>query len=173
MSCHAAGIEREAFIKWSISDPQYANDGDVIARRWDSLRADGGVSGAFLLTAVRRAKAHSTHSTHSREASSVAVPSKEQHSPFPPTRNLVRRLDAIRRSAERARGNVREPALFYAACSLAEIIAEGRVTPKAAREFLKGYALVNGLWKDLGAEGCLQTIANGFRHVEEKLLSVA
>jgi len=173
MSCHAAGIEREAFVRWSISDPQYAGDGDVIARRWDSLRAGGGVSAAFLLTAVRRAKAHSTRSTHSREALSVAVPSEEQHSPFPPTRNVLRRLDAIRRSVERTRGSAREPALFYAACSLAEIIAEGKLKPSAASDLLKGYALGCGLWKDLGAEGCRATIANGFRHVEEKLLSVA
>lgn len=41
-SCHHAsnGIARHEFIDWSTQDPAYANDADIIGRRWDSLDAD-------------------------------------------------------------------------------------------------------------------------------------
>jgi Primase C terminal 2 (PriCT-2) len=35
--CFYAGVEREAFISWSCSDPEYADDADSVGRRWDSL----------------------------------------------------------------------------------------------------------------------------------------
>ena len=39
MACHFAtnGEGRQAFIDWSISDPEYVNDFWIIGRRWDSL----------------------------------------------------------------------------------------------------------------------------------------
>jgi hypothetical protein len=42
MACHHAsnGAARSEFIEWSTSDPKYANDADVIGRRWDSLHTD-------------------------------------------------------------------------------------------------------------------------------------
>lgn len=42
MAVHHAtnGDGRQEFIDWSTSDPQYADDADVIGRRWDSLHAD-------------------------------------------------------------------------------------------------------------------------------------
>ncbi|RTL62119.1 MAG: hypothetical protein EKK42_32855 [Pseudonocardiaceae bacterium] len=42
MSVHHAshGDAREEFIEWSIGDPKYANDADVIGRRWDSLHRE-------------------------------------------------------------------------------------------------------------------------------------
>ena len=86
-------------------------------------------------------------------------------------RSLKPWLDAIGRSVERSRGNAREPALFAAACTVAEIVAEGRLKLAVARTLLEGWAQGCGLWRELGAEGCRQTIANGFRHVEEKMLN--
>jgi hypothetical protein len=35
-ACKAVGIAREEFIAWSISDPDYADDAEIIARKWDS-----------------------------------------------------------------------------------------------------------------------------------------
>jgi hypothetical protein len=47
-ACHHAsgGDARNEFIEWSLSDPQYANDADIIGRRWDSLHKDksGGIT---------------------------------------------------------------------------------------------------------------------------------
>ena len=39
MACHHAsnGDARSEFIEWSIQDPNYSNDAEIIGRRWDSL----------------------------------------------------------------------------------------------------------------------------------------
>lgn len=39
MACHHAsgGAARDAFVEWSVGDPQYVNDSEIIGRRWDSL----------------------------------------------------------------------------------------------------------------------------------------
>lgn len=39
MACHwmTGGMGREEFVEWSISDPNYSDQEDVIRRRWDSL----------------------------------------------------------------------------------------------------------------------------------------
>jgi len=40
---HATGGDgRSEFIEWSISDPKYASDAEIIGRRWDSLHAERG-----------------------------------------------------------------------------------------------------------------------------------
>jgi hypothetical protein len=43
MACHHAtnGDGRDIFVEWSTRDPQYADDGEVIGRRWDSLSTEG------------------------------------------------------------------------------------------------------------------------------------
>lgn len=45
-----AGEARDEFIAWSTSDPEYADDGDIIGRRWDSLHTerDGAITFATL-----------------------------------------------------------------------------------------------------------------------------
>jgi hypothetical protein len=42
MACHHAsnGDARQEFISWSIGDPQYADDEQVIGSKWDGLHAD-------------------------------------------------------------------------------------------------------------------------------------
>lgn len=42
MACHFAtgGDGRAEFIEWSISDPKFQNDAEIIGRRWDSLHTD-------------------------------------------------------------------------------------------------------------------------------------
>lgn len=41
-ACHhaTAGDGRMEFIEWSTSDPLYADHGEIVGRRWESLRAD-------------------------------------------------------------------------------------------------------------------------------------
>jgi hypothetical protein len=182
MSCHAAGIERQAFIEWSTSDPDYANDADVIARRWDSLRADGGVSIAALLAEVRRTEARNGQAGEGGGPFSLSLPSKTHSLPLPSNpqpkrntqssgRNLKARLDCLLREVERTQGANRESMLFWAACVMAEIIAEdSRLTSSVAMALLISAAHVNGLWREIGAEECRRTISNGLRHVEMKLL---
>jgi hypothetical protein len=57
MACHAAGIEREAFVAWSAGDPLYAGDAESVRRQWNGLKAGGNekgrVSEATLFAALR------------------------------------------------------------------------------------------------------------------------
>ena len=54
-ACHHAtgGDGREEFIQWSISDPEYAHDEDIIAQRWDSL--DSNATNAITIKSLYRA----------------------------------------------------------------------------------------------------------------------
>jgi hypothetical protein len=42
MACHHAsdGDARSEFVEWSIGDPQYSDDAEMIGRRWDSLHRE-------------------------------------------------------------------------------------------------------------------------------------
>jgi hypothetical protein len=51
-ACKAVGISVEDFVEWSTQDPVYAGDGDVIARKWDSVEAK---HGGVLRAALKRA----------------------------------------------------------------------------------------------------------------------
>jgi len=52
MACHhaTAGEGRDEFVEWSTSDPEYADHGNVIGRRWDSLHTDKGGRMVTVLT---------------------------------------------------------------------------------------------------------------------------
>jgi hypothetical protein len=52
-SAKVAGVDREAFIEWSTSDPAYADAEDVIRRMWDRYRPDGRVSAGTLRRALQ------------------------------------------------------------------------------------------------------------------------
>jgi hypothetical protein len=45
MAAHAAGIAQDVFIEWSTSDPKYADDAEIISRRWESLTVEGNANG--------------------------------------------------------------------------------------------------------------------------------
>jgi Bifunctional DNA primase/polymerase, N-terminal/Primase C terminal 2 (PriCT-2) len=169
MACNAAGIEREAFIAWSIGDPLYAGDGGEIGERWDSLKAGGGITAETLFREARLDELNDWldgpehnegpwHSTHTWQ-----VPSKggdqDGNGGAGETRNLKRRADYILRKVKD------EPLLFWAACMFREIIAEGRLKPWIAVKLLEGAGRRIGL--DL--EACRRTIASAFLTVERKL----
>jgi hypothetical protein len=163
-ACRAVGIERDDFIEWSVGDPHYARDGEEIARRWDSLVPQHG--GAFW--AALSEAGITLDAKIARAGKSVGVPFYRI-----PTRNLRGRLYSIQRTIERAQGADRERVLFNGACICAEIIAERRwkLTPSTASALLESSARVNGLWGEIGADEVRRSIANGLRHVEEKLLA--
>ena len=53
-----------------------------------------------------------------------------------------------------------------------EVMAEcKKPTPSVAVKLLVGAAKDSGLWRQLGADEVRRTIANGLRHVEEKVLA--
>ena len=51
-----------------------------------------------------------------------------------------------------------------------KLFREGKLKLGAAEKWLVAAAQSSGLWRSLGAEACKQSIANGLRHVEAKLL---
>lgn len=56
MACHHAsdGDARQEFIEWSCRDPQYADDGWSIGRRWDSLHTAGNSSGQITFRTLHK-----------------------------------------------------------------------------------------------------------------------
>jgi Bifunctional DNA primase/polymerase, N-terminal len=164
-ACRFVGIERDAWIEWCVRDPDYAGDGEVIARQWEGLAPKHG--GAFW-TALSEAGIKLTQARNAGAGKSNGVPSY-----CIPTRNLRGRLYSIQRAVEQAQGADREPALFRGACTCAEIIAERRwkLTPSTAKALLLSAASVNGLLREIGKDEVQRTIANGLRWIEEKLLA--
>ena len=62
--------------------------------------------------------------------------------------------------------------LFWLACIFGEVMAEcKRPTVSVAVKLLEGAAKESGLWQRIGADEVRRTIANGLRHVEEKVLA--
>ena len=57
MACHHAtgGFAVEAFVDWSTADPDYAEHGEIIRRRWNSLVAKrGAITARTLIAALAR-----------------------------------------------------------------------------------------------------------------------
>jgi hypothetical protein len=52
-SCKVAGVEREAFVAWSVSDPDYADHAESVRGVWDRLRPNGAITEATLFRALR------------------------------------------------------------------------------------------------------------------------
>jgi hypothetical protein len=68
--------------------------------------------------------------------------------------------------------NTTEDDLFSASCLVAEIMAQHqRPKPSTAMDLLERDAKDNGLLKAIGPDRVRRTIANGLRHVEEKVLA--
>ena len=179
MAAHAAGIAQDAFIEWSTSDPEYADDAEIISRRWESLTIEGNGNGrvtawALLVEArmVELERYFSNHIPTAHQPSTWEVPSTEriastERTAFQPTQNLKLRMIALLRIVERAKGNDREPTLFRVACLVREIIAEGKLLPRVAIALLREACKANHLWQE-DRELCSRTIAAGFLTVERK-----
>jgi hypothetical protein len=160
MGCKAAGIDREDFVEWSTGDPDYADDADIIRVKWDSVEPKH--AGAFF--AALKAQGIKVHRAANRANRYLLA---EVPASSPATRNRQSRIRVLLRNLER---KGREDFLFWTSCVVAEMVAEGWPRPTVGRRLLEEACKRNGLWHDLGPDGCSQTITNAFRHVEEKLL---
>jgi hypothetical protein len=154
-ACKAVGIEREEFVEWSVGDTEYAERRGEIERIWDCAL---GAHGRALYKALSER--------------GIKVPSKRVsrgsggHT-FTPTGNLQRRTEGL---IAHLAASPTEDRLFTVAATFGEIILEERIQRWVANDLLEGACQANGLWKLLGPDRCRRTIANGFRHVEEKFL---
>lgn len=100
-SHHATGGDgREEFIAWSTSDPQYADDGAGIGRRWDSLHADSAarrVTVKTLYKALHEAGHgnlidEATRSSAEEDFAEVDIPDFVPHEPEGEARQRVHAL---------------------------------------------------------------------------------
>jgi hypothetical protein len=167
MACKAVGISVEDFVRWSMQDPVYADQGDVIRRKWESVEGKhGGALGLALKEAGIRVRgrqripAHHAYTCAEVPISCGANPLRSRPRWLDP-RPIKPRLDGIMRWLRR---NASEADLFSAACLFAEIMAQ----PGVAMKLLEQGAEDNGLKAKLGANGVRQTIERGFDHVRGK-----
>jgi Bifunctional DNA primase/polymerase, N-terminal len=159
-ACKAVGIPRDEFADWSIGDPEYADRRGEIERIFDCAQ---GAHGGALYSALAKRGINLPGELSAKRSLSGGSTSVRGS----PTINLRRRTDALRAwlAAEPT-----DDHLFRVAATFGEIILEKRLTRWVANELLEEACKENGLWKLLGADRCRRTIANGFRHVEEKFL---
>jgi hypothetical protein len=161
-ACQAVGIACEDFVTWSVGDPQYAGDAQLIRRKWKSLKPGHG-GALFAALAARGIK------VRDGERSPSLIGTEPLRASIQPTRNWHSRTKTIR---EKLKRTPTEGMLFSAACVFAEVMAEcKKPTLRVAVGLLEEDAKDCGLWKQLGADGVRRTIANGLRHVEEKVLA--
>ena len=163
-ACKAEGIDREDFVAWSVGDPMYRADGRAIRREWKSLRAEHG--GA--LSAALKARGIKVRRETNGPSLYPEVPFGKPHQPSARI-DWRLRFNGTMRWLEQ---NTSEEDLFSATCLVAEIMAQnGKPKPSIAVMFLEKAAKQNGLWKAIGPDRVHRTIANGLRHVEEKVLA--
>jgi hypothetical protein len=167
MGCKFEGISLADFTAWCVSDPVYVDDAEIIERKWHSVEPRHG--GALWRELNRRKiRVRDSHSP-AYDKSLAGVPLEADRRPvhqktfISPSRRLNRILDEIeQRPTERV--------LFSYACLVAEIVHECGLSPSVQAELLRSRASLTPLWKSLGSDGVERTIANAFRHVEERLL---
>jgi Bifunctional DNA primase/polymerase, N-terminal/Primase C terminal 2 (PriCT-2) len=170
MACKAVGISADDFVRWSTQDADYAGHGDEIRRKWDSVRQrHGGALWVALKQAGIKLNGRDREGFVSGEEPLPASPSRSR-SRLTKTRNWRSRLEC---ACNKFVAEPSEPMLFWLACVFAEVMAEcNRPAPSVAMKLLEEAAKESGLWRQLGADEVRRTIANGLRHVEEKVLDM-
>jgi hypothetical protein len=140
MACHAAGIEREAFVEWSAGDPLYAGAGEGIRRMWNALKAGGNANGrigeATLFAAIRDA---GSKEQPGRCVSVPSPPKKRRQMGWPERNELSRMLRWLASQKED------EGALFWIACRLGEWRMKFHTVDRVLEELLLGAAWQAGL----------------------------
>jgi hypothetical protein len=160
MACKFAGIEREDFVAWSIGDPTYAGDGEVISRKWESFaqpKHAGALFAALKEAGIKVVKAHTHH--HGRKDKNAGV---HISAGVGPSRvgNLQSRSHGIVVWLSR---NATGDDLFSAACLLAEL----GLTQDAATKLVDGN--LPTLRRALGEAEFDRQIARAYAHVFSKL----
>jgi hypothetical protein len=160
MGAKAAGIAEDDFVEWSIGDPEYADDGEIIRVKWNSVEPRH--PGAFF-KALKDAGIKLKPQPEDKTFLPAEVPTLTGKRKTISWRARVGTMTSI------LHGNQIERALFNVACVCAEVHHEcGKPALKFAQEMLE--ASCPRLIKEIGIDEVRRTVANGFRHVEEKFL---
>ena len=164
----AVGVPLEVFCEWTSGQDHYERNDEEVARNWWSLRAEH--PGAFYAElSAAGVRLHGDGGGRSLTPRVHPGTSASTSFVLPKTINFYARVQQARGPLQRAQGEAREQRLFEASCVFAEMIAEGRLAMKTARDLLMSDCHSNRLWKE-DKELCLRTIGRAFRHVEEKIL---
>jgi hypothetical protein len=168
IACKHVGISLADFTEWCVSDPHYADDADIIERKWHSVVTKHG-GALWRELSKRKIRLGQTDNEFVEVPINKAKPKPKPKSPaFQPSRSPDARLNYI---CNKIAENPTEHALFSWACLAAEIIHECKRKPTQIARMLYGATIGTALWETLGKEGVQRTIVNAFRHVEEKYLA--
>jgi hypothetical protein len=168
MACHAAGIDKEEFIDWSVGDPKYSQHAEVISRRWDSLEIVGGVTPRALRVELRLAQLNrGVCPKHPCTPAQWACLWQGPHE-FTRTINVQSRVNYY---LSAIKGDEKE--LFKSACAIREIIAEDLISPSVAIQLLESsWPIENGAkaWPLTSLQAVRRVIASGFQVMENDRL---
>jgi Bifunctional DNA primase/polymerase, N-terminal/Primase C terminal 2 (PriCT-2) len=162
-----AGVRREVFIGWSITDPLYEDHGDEIGRQWDGITPQGDVTAETLFREARVIElwGNRIHTPSARSWGTAKYPIigskaiRAINPAFQATIDLRRRMSSIVGDIERGDDN----ALYRLACMVRWMIAERSIWPDEAPALLE-----NGR-RGRDRQRWRWTIAGAFMAVERKL----
>jgi hypothetical protein len=122
MGCKFVGITCEEFVEWSTQDQRYANDAEIISRKWESVEPRHG--GAFEAALKQRGiKVRQHKSSEHKVLEHGGSTSNRQHtlngqSATGIARPIVKpRIDGLLRKLAQV---ATEPMLFSASCRLGQ-----------------------------------------------------
>jgi hypothetical protein len=168
MGCKFDGISEDDWVAWCIGDEWYANDADVIRRKWRSLQPTHGGAFRKALAAhgIKVGKARQARELSTFESAEVhLLPPATASSPATPTKS-----EPPANFRSRSRGLINwlrprqsEPNLFKVAAIFADELAlsEGTTQRFLAGEFPQ-------LRKALGEKCFRRTISNAYAHINAK-----
>jgi hypothetical protein len=174
LACKYVGIALDDFTEWCVGDPDYAHDAEDIACHWHYAAPKHG--GAFWRELSKRKikvrhggdeEHQEPHTPRVSMDTSMAADLVEASRAHQPTHNLAARLKRHYSDVERSKT---DQELFSWSCLFAEIIHERKLKPSNIARLIQAAATQTPMWKTLGRDGVQRTIANAFRHVEEKYL---
>jgi hypothetical protein len=169
-ACKAVGIAREEFIAWSIRDPDYADDAEIIARKWDSAvpKHSGAFYAALKQRGIRvrsgRPNTDEDHGGRTLTLSGTKRSNRDFHFQHP---TMKPRIDGLLARLQRMAS---EQELFNSACFIAELTS---MPQRDARGLLEQAVRDTALWAQLGRDGVRKTIERGFAHIERKAMTSA
>jgi putative DNA primase/helicase len=164
MGCKYVGIALADWVEWCVSDPHYADDAEIITRKWHSVEPKHG--GAFWRELSKRKIKVGGKGDN---LFAGVLPNRAEPEPKSPP-NLRLASARINAAISAIDNDPTERCLFWASCLCAEIVHECKLSPTQVMRLIAGNAYPT-LHKTLGKDGVQRTISNAFAHVEQKILN--
>jgi hypothetical protein len=149
-SCKVAGVDREAFVAWSISDPEYADQAENIRGIWDRLKPNGEIGEGRLFRALRN-----KGEPEDNQIEGIPIPPKHRRKMTLRDRARISSIASLV-----ARSKADEDRLFWAACRYGECRMAIKVGDRMLEQMLISASWTSGL-RDKAR--MLRQIRNGLR----------